>query len=112
MAERIEINYKEIDDILYASKEGRVKFSVDVALPSGDIVVDIGFDGLIKGVEIMNASEYFSLTKQELSSIRNGKLSIVYGPSYAAINIIFEIAKQSYPTSVVIPYSKNLALFA
>jgi len=48
MEKNIENFYDEIEDIFYLGKKEKVKFSIDLALPSGDIVVDLGFDGLVK----------------------------------------------------------------
>jgi uncharacterized protein YuzE len=112
MAKRFEIIYEKIEDILYIGKKEKVKFSIDIALLSGDLVVDIGFDGLVKGIEIMNASDFFSLSKEALSNIHNGKLSIVYSPSYGSITILLEKQGKPIKSNVVIPYSKKLALTA
>ena len=112
MAEGFEVSYEKIDDILYVGKKGKVKFSVDVSLPSGDLIVDIGFDGYVKGIEIMNASDFFSLKREELAKIKHGKLNIVYGPSYVAVSILLEGLRQPISSSVVVPYSKKLAIAA
>jgi uncharacterized protein YuzE len=112
MEKGIEVSYEEVDDILYMGKKGKVKFSVDVALPSGDIVIDIGFDGLVKGIEIMYASDFFSLSKGLLSKIRGGKMSFVYGPSYVAVSISLDSLKQPVKGNVVIPFNKKIALSA
>ncbi len=113
MGKQIKISYEKVDDILYIGRDGRVKFSVDIALSSGDVIVDIGFDGLVKGVEIMNASDFFSLGKNELSKLKNADLNIVYGPSYVAISVVLGVAgKIPIKSNVVIPYNKRLAITA
>ena len=112
MEERIEVSYEKVDDIFYIGKKGKVKFSVDVALPSGDIVIDIGFDGLVKGIEIMYASNFFSLSREQLSKVKKGKMNIVYGPSYVAVSIFLNGIKQPVKGNVVIPYSRKVALSA
>lgn len=111
MGKNIVISYEKIDDILYIGKNEKVKFSVDIALASGDLIVDIGFDGLVKGIEIMNASDFFSIGKGELFGIKKGDLNIVYGPSYVAISIVLD-HKIPIKSNIVVPYSKKLALTA
>lgn len=112
MAERYEVSYEEIEDILYVGRKAKVKFSVDIGLPSGDIIVDIGFDGLVTGIEIMNASDFFSLSKKEIAKISRGKLNLIYGPSYAGITINLEKQGSPIKNSVVIPYNKKIAISA
>lgn len=113
MGKEIKVSYEKVDDLLYIGRNGKVKFSVDIALSSGDVVVDIGFDGLVKGIEIMNASDFFSVNKEELSKLKRGNLNIIYGPSYVAISVILELPNKTLVKSnVVIPYNKKLALTA
>ena len=110
MAERFEVSYEKIDDIFYIGKKDNVKFSIDISLPSGDVVVDIGFDGLVKGLEIMNASDFFSLSEDEISNINKGKIAVIYGPSYCAVTIFLERRGKEIKTNLVIPYNKKLAV--
>lgn len=110
MADRFEVSYEKVDDVFYIGKSEKVKFSIDVSLPSGDVIVDVGFDGLVNGIEIMNASDFFSLNKEALSKIKDGRISIVYGSSYGAITIFLEKGKEEIKTDLVIPYNKKLAV--
>lgn len=112
MAERFEVSYEEIDDVFYIGKSGKVKFSIDVSLPSGDVIVDIGFDGLVKSLEIMNASDFFSLNKENLNAISAGRIAVVYGPSYGAITIFLRKGEKEIKSNLVIPYNKKLAVSA
>ena len=110
MEKNFEVFYNKIEDILSISKKERVKFSIDLALPSGDAVVDIGFDGLVKGIEIFNASKFFSILSRELERIKDAEIRVVYSPSYAALNINLNIQKESVKSHLIIPYSKKLVL--
>lgn len=110
MAEKFEVSYEKVDDIFYIGKSGKIKFSIDLSLPSGDVIVDIGFDGLVKGLEIMNASDFFSLHSDELEKIKNGKIAIVYNLSYGAITLLLENGKEQIKSNLVIPYNKKLAV--
>lgn len=109
MAEKSKISYEKIDDILYIGKEEKVKFSIDVALPSGDAVIDMGFDGLVKGIEIMNASEFFGISREELAKVKHGTFNVVYAPSYVSISLVISGVQKN---NLIIPYSRKLALAA
>lgn len=110
MEKNVEISYDKVEDILYLGKKGKAKFSVDLALPSGDVVVDIGFDGLVKGMEIFNASKFFSLLQDELEKIKNIELKVIYSPSYVVVSINLESKKRIVKSNVVVPYNKRLVL--
>lgn len=110
MEKNVKISYDKVEDILYLGKEGKAKFSVDLALPSGDVVVDVGFDGLVKGLEIFNASKFFSLMQEELEKIKNVELKIIYSPSYVVVSISLESRKRIISSNVVVPYNKKLIL--
>ena len=112
MAEKSKISYEEVDDILYVGKEGKVKFSLDVSLSSGDVVIDIGFDGLVKGIEIMNASNFFGIDKKELANVKEGNLGLVYNSSYVSISVILLGVRKQISSNLVVPYSRKVALVA
>ncbi|MFA7708174.1 MAG: DUF2283 domain-containing protein [Candidatus Pacearchaeota archaeon] len=110
MGKNFKVTYEEIEDILYLGKEEKVKFSLDLALPSGDIVVDIGSDGKIAGLEVFNATEFFSMLSKELQNIKDAEIKVIYSPSYTSMSINLETKKDLVKSSnLVIPYSKNLA---
>ncbi len=112
MAKKININYESIEDILYMGSEERVKFSIDLALPSGDVVVDVGFDGMVKGIEVMNASDFFGIEAKELSRVKDGTLSVVYTPSYVSLSLALYRTGDIVLSHLVVPYSKKAALAA
>lgn len=84
---KVNINYDEEEDILYFyPNEKGVDFSIDY----DDIILDVSGNKIV-GVEILNASEKFRETdneieriKQALSSIKEAYMKIKYG-----INSIF-----------------------
>jgi len=108
MEKNIEISYDKIEDIFYLGKKGKVKFSIDLALPLGDVVLDIGFDGAIKGIEIFNASKFFSLKSKELEKIKIADFSMVYSPAYTALNIKIKSKSETIRNNIVVPYNKKL----
>jgi uncharacterized protein YuzE len=110
MEKNFEISYDKVEDIFYLGKEGKTKFSVDLALPSGDVVIDIGFDGLVIGAEIFNATQFFSLVKEELEKIRNAEFKMVYSPSYVSVTISILTKGGVVKNSLIVPYNKKLIL--
>jgi len=107
MEKNVQISYDKVEDILYLGKKEKIKFSIDLALPSGDVILDVGFDGLIKGMEIFNASQFFSVIQKDLERIKNANFSLVYSPSYASISINLE---KDIKSNLIIPYNKQMVL--
>ena len=84
--ENIKIDYDREEDLLHLSRGNNVKFSFDIELPQGDIVIDFGFNGQITGLEFLNASNYFPFLKNMKGDNQiKGKMSIQYGNNWAQI---------------------------
>ena len=63
MAEKAEVKvlYDKKHDILSLFREGdKSKFSFELELPQGEVVIDYNFESKIAGIEFFNASSYFS----------------------------------------------------
>jgi uncharacterized protein YuzE len=109
--ENIRIDYDKEEDILHFSKMEKVKFSFDIELPNGDIVVDFGFNGHIVGLEFFDASRYFPfLKKVDLEKIK-GKMSVQYGSNWAQVN--YEVSAPGEKTisrEIISPYNRKLIL--
>ena len=61
----IEIGFDKDEDLISLFVSGKKsKFSFDIELPKGDIVVDFGFNGEVVGLEFFNASEYFPVLRK------------------------------------------------
>lgn len=114
MGERnIEIDYDADEDILYIAKSAeKVKFSVDISIPKGDIVIDFDYRGLISGIEIFNASAHFPLAEGKFSEIKQASLNVNYGPRWLLIQLSFHIPgiEQPLTTNIYSPYNKRLIL--
>ena len=110
MEKNIRISYDEIEDIAYLGMKDKVKFSLDIALPSGDVVVDIGFDGLVKGIEIFNASEFFSLLKEQMIKVKSAGFRVNYTPSYMVMSLSLDSKDGVIKNNIVVPYSKKMLL--
>jgi len=115
MAEKsVRVDFDEGEDILSLFRIGKKsKFSFDLELPKGDIVIDYGFNGEIVGLEIFNASEYIPLLKKVKSNERlKGKLSVQYGQNWAQIS--FQVfapgIKEPFSNSIISPYNRKIIL--
>lgn len=104
------VSYNKEEDIIYLGGEEKIKFSIDLALPSGDAVVDIGYDSQIKGIEIYNATKFFPSMQKELENIKNAIIRIIYTPSYSSLFISLNLKKETSFTNLIIPYSKELVI--
>ena len=50
----VKVNYDEDSDMISLFLEdSRSKFSVDISLPKGEIIIDFGFNGQIVGLEFL-----------------------------------------------------------
>lgn len=107
----IAVNYDQQEDILSIfDSSKKVKFSLDIELPKGDIVVDFGMDGRIVGLEFFNMSKYHpELKVKDLENIK-ANLSVQYGPNYAQINYVLLAKGKKIANGIVSPYNKELIL--
>ena len=107
----IEVIYDKEEDILSLFVNSKKsKFSFDIELPKGDIIVDFGFNGEVVGLEFFNASEYFSFLRKVKSSKLKGKLNAQYGSNW--VQIFYELSapgiKKTISNSLISPYNKEI----
>ena len=108
------VSYDSYENIISLHSEGaKSKFSFDLELPNGDVVIDYGNDGLIVGLEFFNASNYFPFLKKVKNSTKlNGRFSVQYGRNWAQIS--FTISAPGIPNqvnnSIISPYNKRMIL--
>ena len=112
--ENIEISYDKEENIISLFKAGAgVKFSFDISLPNGDVVIDYGFNGLIVGMEFFNASDYFPILNK-IKDVKKLKavMNVRYGPNWAQIAYALYSSEMKEPIVSFInaPYSKKLIL--
>ena len=112
--ENIEINYDKEEDIISFFKAGaRIKFSFDISLPNGDVVIDYDFNGLISGIEFFSASDYFPILNK-IKDIKKLKaiMNVRYGPNWAQIAYALYSPEMKEPVVSFInaPYNKKLIL--
>jgi uncharacterized protein YuzE len=111
MEKQIIINYDKDEDILSLFKKDRkAKFSQEINLPDGDLIVDYSSDGFVAGLEFFNASNYFPKIKKA-DNIK-ARMSVRYGKN--AVIIFYAILiPQEEPVSkelIISPYNKELIL--
>lgn len=108
----IKIDFDREEDMLHIGKKDiKVKFSLDIELPKGDLIIDFDFQGNIAGIEFLNASNFFPFLKNIRNKKINGKMAIQYGHNWA--EIYYEILIQGEkPISnrIISPYNKELVL--
>ena len=110
--ENIKIDYDKEEDMLHLSRgKSNVKFSFDIDLPQGDIIIDFGFNGQIVGLEFFNASNYFPFLKNMKNNKIKGKMSVQYGRNWAQVFYEIQIpGKKPISNSLISPYNKDLVL--
>lgn len=109
--ENIKVDFDKEEDMLSLFREGKKsKFSFDIELPKGDIVVDFGFQGEIVGLEFFNASNYFPVLKKMKKGKIKAKLSVQYEVNWAQVFYVLHIpeVKQPISNSIVAPYNKKM----
>ena len=111
--EDIKVNYDREEDMFSLFRIGsKVKFSFDIELPRGDIIIDFDFSGKIAGLEFFNASFYFPFLKEIDIEKIEARMKIQYSSNWAQIS--YEISspelKQSISNSIISPYNKELIL--
>lgn len=66
--EDIKVDYDKEEDMFRLFRIGsKIKFSLDIELPRGDIVIDFDFNGKVVGLEFFNASSYFPILNLNLT---------------------------------------------
>ena len=106
----IKVDYDNEEDLLHlAVAEQKVKFSFDVELPNGDIVIDFGFNGQIVGLEFFEASNNFPFLKKLTKNNIKADLNIQYGRNWAQISYVVAIpGKAPIQNSIISPYNRKL----
>lgn len=110
--ENIKVMYDKEHGIISLFRKGsKVKFSFDIELPKGDIIIDYGFNGQVVGLEIFNASDYFPFLKKIKSGHKlKGKLTAQYGRNW--VEIYYELIAPGIKLSksIISPYNKELVV--
>ena len=105
MAKQIKtIDYDVENDIFYMSNGEKVKASLDI----GDFVLDVSHENLICGIEIMDASENLGVSKEDLGSIQNMKMSVTYKTNHVYVLLMITFKKEGKEVNIPIPLTIGL----
>ena len=105
MARQIKtIDYDPENDIFFISNGEKVKASLDI----GDFVLDISYDNLICGLEIMDASENLGISKEVLGNIQNMKMSVTYKTNHVYVLLMINFKKEGKEVNIPIPLTLDL----
>ena len=98
------INYDLENDIFYMSNGEKVKASLDI----GDFILDVNYDNLICGVEIMDASDNLGIGQDNLKQLQNIKMSVAYRTNHVYILLMMTFKKQEKDVNISIPLALDL----
>jgi len=105
MARQIKtIDYDSNNDIFFISDGEKVKASLDI----GDFVLDVNHDNLICGIEIMDASENLGISKENLNSVKNIKMSVTYKTNNVYVLLVMTFKEKGKEVNVPIPLTLDL----
>ncbi len=100
------ITYDSVHDILFMhnvyKSDEKFKGNIDI----GDFILDISTKGLIRGIEVLNATEHlkqFGITKKMLEDMEGGKFMARGSKSGIMIAIKFDIKSKEVPASFAVP---------
>ena len=86
------LNYDAETDALYVyAKDIKYVESIDL----DDIILDIGENGIIKGIEILDASKKFKLNKYDLKHIKKLIAEIEITPDVIKLKITISVLKRN-----------------
>ncbi|MFC1690935.1 DUF2283 domain-containing protein [Nanoarchaeota archaeon] len=99
---KAKINYDKEEDILFLSKERKVKASIDV----GDFIIDVDSGGFITGIEILNASRNLKLSEKQLEGLKKASMVVTYKPNYVYIYLVMQFKEKE--KDITIPLTVDL----
>ena len=105
MAKEIKtIDYDFENDILFINDGEKVKASIDI----GDFILDVSYNNLICGLEIIDASENLGIDKNALQNIKSIKISVTYKTNHVYVLLIVTFRKQDKEVNIPIPLTIGL----
>jgi len=94
--------YDSEEDILSLSKGIKVKASIDI----GDFIVDVDYSGFIVGIEILNASQNLGIKEEQLKSLEEASMNVIYKPNYVLVTLFLK--SKGKEKEVAIPLTIDL----
>ena len=108
MAKHGEITYQKESDIFFIHKGFKPDEKFQGNIEIGDIILDMTTKGTVCGVEILNASEFFSqfdITKKDLVALSSAELNSTVKPSGIVINLTLKTKNKEIPAKIAVPTS-------
>jgi uncharacterized protein YuzE len=96
-------DYKYDSLYLYREKE-KVKFSVNILK---NFIIDIGFNGKVVGLEILNASKILNVNKSELKNIKKAKLATLMKNNMYGVIYSLQLSKITLESQLQAPIKIN-----
>ncbi|WP_407356663.1 DUF2283 domain-containing protein [Methanolobus sp. WCC5] len=85
-------DYDTFNDSLFIHTSGmKYKHSIDF----GDIILDIGEDNSITGLEVLSASRVFGITKYDVRNIKNMEATLKVSPESINLEVHAHISKRN-----------------
>jgi len=104
---KVKIDYDPESDVLYIYKSGaKVKFSVEFF---DELVVDVGFDNKVVGVEIINASRVLKVSKQALKNAKDARLKTISKADGFGVIYGMKLRGVEIETKVLAPIARVLS---
>ncbi len=99
----------ENDSMFFYIKDKKYKSSIE----SNGIILDFDEDNSLIGIEILDASKKFQVSKLELRNIKKFQADIVIGEENIKVNMKLEVPKRNkvfdkFPEAVTLPNILNL----
>ncbi|MFH1623466.1 MAG: DUF2283 domain-containing protein [Candidatus Aenigmatarchaeota archaeon] len=93
--------YDSKSDILYVFKEGeKSRFSIEFF---ENFIVDVGENGKVVGLEILNASKELKLAKKELEKVDAAEIATVLNNKFYGVNYTIHFNKVTLESELRIP---------
>ena len=100
---RAKVFYDSVDDILYIKRDKSGE-SIKMSISIGDMVLDVSHNLKVLGIEVLNASKQYKLSKKILKEAKNADLRNIMKPNFfGAIYVIFLPKSTSIRERIAIP---------
>jgi|SRR3989338_4075916 len=94
--------YESDLDILYIDNNPN-REKVDGSLAFGNIVIDLGFDGKVLGVEVDCASRFFKLSEEQLSNLKVANVQVMKVGNMITLGIAIATDVKEYVFQFTVP---------
>lgn len=101
------LSYDKENDILFIHKGFTPDEKFRGNIDAGELVLDVSTKGRVRGIEIMNASDFlreFKINKIHLENLTDAKFNVSIRPDSIIIGILFVAKnKEEIPAKIAVP---------